>query len=600
ELGDYIASDSLSIAKYTADDNIWRIECEYRSGLISSPMRAYKGEEFTGIANRIKRGPIVSNDVECDPHLSAYLEQYLRPARTRSLLAVPIYYRQAPRFVLVAIMNSGPRVWSQEEIEVLQAAADQLLIAVERAELFEQISRGKHEWEARFDALTDGIFICDRSGKLSRVNQVGAALERQTVDELIGRQCCSIMQGIKGEDCRVAPVIETGRPVTFELIPEHMQQALLITISPLTSDQPAEDGSALGAVCVVRDLSELRAAEAAAREQRGFLVKLIEHANDAIFAVSPEGKFIWFNEQLSKLSGYTRDELFISEFNRFIPEGEHKTVVEWFTRALGGEPQTFEMRGVKKSGEVRLLQVTYTPIYDKGRVSSVLSIARDITEERVAAERAAQADKLRALGQLASGVAHNFNNILAAILGHAQLARRDSADDRLLRRIDVIERAALDGAQTVKRIQGFAIQQNEDVFEPVDVNQLLQDSANLTRARWADDAQASGLPYEVELKLRPLPVTRGSSSELREVFVNIILNALDAMPQGGLLLISSDVQDCQINVRFTDSGVGMSRPVRQRIFEPFFTTKGTRGMGLGLAVSYSIVERHGGRIEVTS
>src|SRR5262249_48783240 len=135
ELGDYIASDSLSIAKYTADDNIWRIDCEYRGGLISSPMRVYKGEDFTGIANRIKRGPIVSNDVECDPHLSAYLEQYLRPARTRSLLAVPIYYRQAPRFVLVAIMNSGPRVWSQEEIEVLQAAADQLLIAVERAEL---------------------------------------------------------------------------------------------------------------------------------------------------------------------------------------------------------------------------------------------------------------------------------------------------------------------------------------------------------------------------------------------------------------------------------------------------------------------------------
>jgi PAS domain S-box-containing protein len=532
--------------------------------------------------------------------MSPYLEKYLRPEGTRSVVAVPIYYRQEPRFVLVAVMNSGPRAWSQEEVEVLQAAADQLLIAIERAELFEQVSRGKHEWEATFDALTDGIFIFDRSGKLSRVNQVAAALEGQPVDKLIGRQCCSIMQGIKGEECRVIPVIQTGRPVTFELIPEHMQQALLITISPLTSDRPTEDGSAPGAVCVVRDLSELRAAEAAAREQRGFLVKLIEHANDAIFAVSPEGKFIWFNEQLSKLSGYTRDELFVSEFNRFIPEGERTVAVEWFTRALEGEPQTFEMRGVKRSGEIRLLQMTYTPIYDKGRVSSVLSIARDITEERVAAERAAQADKLRALGQLASGVAHNFNNILAAVLGHAQLARRDTADDRLLRRIDVIERAALDGAQTVKRIQGFAIQQNEDVFEPIDVNQLLQDSANLTRARWADDAQASGLPYEVELKLSPLPITRGSGSELREVFVNIILNALDAMPQGGCLLIASEVRNSQIHVRFSDSGVGMSRPVRQRIFEPFFTTKGTKGMGLGLAVSYSIVERHGGRIEVTS
>src|SRR5262249_21349000 len=340
ELGDYIDSSSLSIVRYTQEYDLWQVDWEYREGRVSSSRLEYPGHEFAAVTSRMNRGPIVCNDVEADPAMAPYLERYFRPARTRSLLAVPIYHRQGPRFVLVAIMNSGPRVWSQEEIEVLQAAADQLLIAIERAELFEQVSRGKHEWEATFDALTDGIFICDRSGKLSRVNQVGAALERQTVDELIGRQCCSIMQGIKGEDCRVAPVIETGRPVTFELIPEHMQQALLITISPLTSDQPAEDGSALGAVCVVRDLSELRAAEAAAREQRGFLVKLIEHANDAIFAVSPEGKFIWFNEQLSKLSGYTRDELFISEFNRFIPEGEHKTVVEWFTRALGGEPQT--------------------------------------------------------------------------------------------------------------------------------------------------------------------------------------------------------------------------------------------------------------------
>ena len=600
ELGDYIASDSLSIVKHTPDADIWEIEWEYKGGQISRRNRTYQGEEFGNIASHIKSGPLVSNDVEADASMAPFLERHLRPAGTRSILAVPLNYRQGPGFVLVAVMSSGPRAWTQEEIEVLQAAADQLLIAVERAELFEQVSRGKHEWEATFDALTDGIFIFDRTGKLSRVNQVGAALEHKSVEQLIGRRCCSIMQGIEGENCRVAPVIETGRPVTFEMIPEHMQQALLVTISPLTSEGPTSDGSAPGAVCVVRDLSELRAAEAAAREQRGFLVKLIEHANDAIFAVSPEGKFIWFNEQLSKLSGYTRDELFVSEFNRFIPEGDGKIAVEWFTRALGGEPQTFEMRGIKKSGEVRLLQVTYTPIYDKGRVSSVLSIARDITEERVAAERAAQADKLRALGQLASGVAHNFNNILAAILGHAQLAKRDSPDDRLLRRIDVIERAALDGAQTVKRIQGFAIQQNEDVFEPIDVNQLLQDSANLTRARWADDAQASGLPYEVELKLRPLPVTRGSASELREVFVNIILNALDAMPQGGCLLISSEARNSHINVKFTDSGVGMSRPVRQRIFEPFFTTKGTKGMGLGLAVSYSIVERHGGRIEVTS
>src|SRR5262249_57558441 len=136
----------------------------------------------------------------------------------------------------------------------------------------------------------------------------------------------------------------------------------------------------------------------------------------------------------------------------------------------------------------------------RGRV-----IAGDIREKGRGAERTAKEEKLRALGQLASGVAHNFNNILAAILGHAQLIRRDTKDERLNRRLDVIERAALDGAQTVKRIQGFALQQNETALHPIDVIALVQDSANLTQARWRDDAQARGLTYEVELDLQTIP-----------------------------------------------------------------------------------------------
>jgi nitrogen-specific signal transduction histidine kinase/ActR/RegA family two-component response regulator len=249
---------------------------------------------------------------------------------------------------------------------------------------------------------------------------------------------------------------------------------------------------------------------------------------------------------------------------------------------------------------MRLLLITYTPIYDEGRVTSVLSIARDITEERLASERAAQADKLRALGQLASGVAHNFNNVLAAVLGHAQLIKRDCNDERTLERIEIIEQAALDGAQTVKRIQGFGQQQNESINDSVDVNRLVEDSTNLTRARWFDDAQARGLHFTVDVDLREVPDVPGSASDIREVFVNIILNALDAMPQGGTLKISTESVGSTVKTHFSDTGIGMSRQVCERVFEPFFTTKGAAGTGLGLAVSYSIIERHGGRIEARS
>jgi PAS domain S-box-containing protein len=612
-LGEHLEADAILIARYNPGSDLWIIECEYGGGEMTSPGRAYRNEDFRALDEFQEGGLIVSHDAESDERFAAVYDLYFRPAGARALMTARVCYGGEPRLAITALMRSGPRAWTEEEAEVMRAVANQLFTAIERAELFEQVSRGKYEWESTFDALTDGIFIFDQHGLLRRANEAGAAFEGAHVRDMIGRRCCTLLQGIESDGCRVAQVVRSGRPVTFELVPERLSRPVLVTIAPLADgaggrgedeygagEAPHPHAGAAGAVCIVRDLSELRAAEAAAREQRSFLIKLIEHANDAIFALSPEGQFIWFNEQLVTLSGCSREELAASDYRRFLPPDDRKTAVDRFTRALAGHAQTFEMQGLKKDGEARMLLITYTPIYDEGRVTSVLSIARDVTEERLARERAAQADKLRALGQLASGVAHNFNNILAAILGHAQLIRRDSKDERTIQRIDIIEHAALDGAQTVKRIQGFGLQQNASVLEAVDINQLVQDSANLTRARWREDAQARGLHYEVGLELQPLPVVHGSASEMREVFVNIILNALDAMPQGGRLRITTELKGSTVRVNFIDSGIGMSREVRDHIFEPFFTTKGVAGMGLGLAVSYSTVERHGGSIEARS
>ena len=601
ELGEHLACDSLIIASLRSDQGPWNIECEYRKSETAAPRASLDSADYNALFHSIQHGPLLCDDVECDERLAALLNSADDAARTRALMVVPITYEETLRLAIVAGMSSAPRKWTNSEAEILRTAADQILIALQRTELFEMVSRSQHEWESTFDALSDGIFIFDSYGRLSRANSAAAALEGAAAADLIGRSCCDLLQGVGGQECRVGPVIKSGKPVTFELLHGRLSRSLLVTVSRLGTGKAASPfAPPAGAVCTVRDLSELRAAEAVAREQRGFLAKLIEHADDAIAAISPDGKLIWFNEQLTKLSGYTREELFSADTMRFPAEGQKRTAKERFTKALAGEAQTFEMRVVRQNGESRLLLVTYTPIYDKGRVSSVLCIARDITQDRIAAERAAQADKLRALGQLASGVAHNFNNVLAAILGHAQLIRRENTEERMLRRLDVIEQAALDGAQTVKRIQGFALKPNEEAFQPIDINQLVHDSAKLTRARWADDAQANGLTYSVELDLQPTPLTRGSASELREVFVNIIFNALDAMPQGGRLVIATLTVDAKISVSFADNGVGMSRPIAKRVFEPFFTTKGANGMGLGLAVSYSIVERHGGTIEADS
>jgi PAS domain S-box-containing protein len=624
ELGGYLAADKILVTDFNRNTAHWITECQYSEGTVSNPERAYRQEDVAGFFALAENGIIVCNDAEADPRLDDKLRSILRTAGTRSFISVPLLYGEDTRLMISAVMKSGARRWTQDEIEVVRAVASQVVIALERAELFELVSRAKLEWEATFDALNDGILIFDQSGALKRVNQAGAAYEGVNVRELIGRRCCTLLQGVEGETCRVAQVIKSGRPVTFELVPERLARPVLVTISPLANDPESHSQGAVsngnkdanndgnndnnnghhetprGAVCIVRDLSELRAAEAAAREQRSYLVKLIEHANDAILAFSPEGRLIWFNEQLARQSGYSRAELEAGDYRLFVFGDQKKLAIERFTRALEGEAQTYEMNVVRKSGENRLLLITYTPIYDEGRVTSILSIARDITEERTTRERAAQADKLRALGQLASGVAHNFNNILAAILGHAQLIKRDCRDERIVERMDIIEYAALDGAQTVRRIQAFGAQQKESASDEVEINQLVQDSTNLTRTRWFDEAQARGLHYAVELEFQAVPSVAGSASELREVFVNIILNALDAMPQGGRLHVATETRGGFAHVSFTDDGIGMAAETCDRIFEPFFTTKGANGTGLGLAVSHSIVERHGGRIEVVS
>ena len=258
------------------------------------------------------------------------------------------------------------------------------------------------------------------------------------------------------------------------------------------------------------------------------------------------------------------------------------------------------MRYFAYNGTLRHARVDNSPLVVEGRTTGVLGIARDITEQKEERERAARADKLRALGQLASGVAHDFNNSLAAILGRAQLLRRQVHDEALLRNLDIIQTAAEDAAATVRRIQTFARKSPVKEFELLDVRSLLQDAVEITRTRWQNEARLRGLEYDVKLEAVSGLNTFGSASELREVFVNLIVNAVDAMPRGGKLRISCNGNDGRLQLQFNDNGTGMADDVRQKIFEPFFSTKGAHGTGLGLSVSYSIIERHEGSIKVES
>ncbi len=238
----------------------------------------------------------------------------------------------------------------------------------------------------------------------------------------------------------------------------------------------------------------------------------------------------------------------------------------------------------------------------EGELHGAVAILRDVTEVRRGQDRAAESERLRALGEMASGVAHDFNNLLGVILGRCELllAADEATPQQLRPHLEVIRRAALDGAETVKRLQAFSGVSQGKQDEAVDLGRIVHDVVEFSRPRWKDAAQQRGITITIETEVEPLPLMQGNAAELREVLLNLVINAVDALPRGGTIRIRVRRVGGEVHLVIQDTGVGMPEAVRRRIFEPFFTTKGSRGAGLGLSMSYGIVSRMGGRIDVSS
>ncbi len=218
-------------------------------------------------------------------------------------------------------------------------------------------------------------------------------------------------------------------------------------------------------------------------------------------------------------------------------------------------------------------------------------------ELKDAKDQLVRSEKLHSLGEMAAGVAHDFNNVLSAILGRAQMMQVLLRDPEMQKNLRVIEKAALDGAGTVRRIQEFAKVKSDLAFVRVRLNPVVRDVVE----RCATRADAHDGPVQCEVELGEPPAVFGNPAELREVLTNVIHNALDAMPHGGRLSVSTGRSSgSEAYVEVQDTGIGMDPEVQNKIFDPFFTTKGAQGTGLGMSVSYGIVQRHGGQLSVRS
>lgn len=228
------------------------------------------------------------------------------------------------------------------------------------------------------------------------------------------------------------------------------------------------------------------------------------------------------------------------------------------------------------------------------------SLERAYEELSATQEQLIMAEKLKALGDMAGGVAHDFNNVLGTVLGRTQLLLKKIPDPVLQKELLIIEEVTLKGRRTVQRLQDFTHVSSRLQYSKVDLNKVILEAIETTKPAWKDTAQKTGITINMHSDLSPISIVDGSHEELKEAACNVLLNSVDALPNGGNIWVRTYMENGRVVLQIRDDGMGMDENVKNKLFFPFFSTKGKKGVGMGLAVVYGILFRHQSDISVDS
>lgn len=342
-----------------------------------------------------------------------------------------------------------------------------------------------------------------------------------------------------------------------------------------------------------------------AQEQLLELSTLLDSMPEAVFILNANGEVVDVNRAGQQLCARSKAELLGAHYDFLVrymhvkrdpesPIEQHELAV---TRALRGEAVQNESRVCEhpKDGSQREVLVSANPMRDStGKLIGVLLVLRDITEVADLQRQVATTERHFAIGQMASGMAHDFNNVLNTITQASALLQvpDQSPDDRKMY-LKMIDNSAHRGAEIISHVREY-VRGGSAETSSVDVCQLLQDALDLTRPLWRN---VHGLSVLTEFK--PVGSVKANAADLRRVFTNLIVNAIQAMPSGGKLKITCEQRDGTVFTSVSDTGVGIPPEQQSKIFAPYYTTK-TTGTGLGLSTAQKILLAHGGRIAVTS
>src|SRR3954466_3656978 len=449
---------------------------------------------------------------------------------------------------------------------------------------------GSYEEGFLLDALGDGVLTTDTNDRITYANHSAAALFGRERAMLIGQQLLNLFARESGDTIRFGQsAARDGLPQVYEAeVAGRDECSVSVGAAPLYSS----DGS-IGTVLTLRDVTDMRRAHQEVARSESRYRHLFEDASDAIMTFDSLGRFTSVNDAGERISGYPRDELIGRFFGPLLPLSELPRAVLEFRKALSGQPGQFESIVVRKDGARRHITITYSC---PQRSREVLCLIRDATEEKQLQQQLVQSEKMGAIGQLVSGVAHELNNPLASITAFAQLMMSDgnlTAEDR--HATEVISSESRRAARIVHNLLTFARQHKAEKTYS-DINQVIENTLELR----GYDLTGRGIQIERSYA-DPPPSTMVDAYQLQQVILNLVTNAEQAM--AGVerahhrLTVRTRRDGEAIRIEIEDTGPGIPPDSLERIFNPFYTTKSVgHGTGLGLSISLGIISEHGGCI----
>lgn len=462
----------------------------------------------------------------------------------------------------------------------------------------------KAKTEAIISAIGDGISIQDREFRILYQNEV----TKNLIGEQVGKFCYEAYED-KDRVCESCPVeiaYRDGGVHTMERRVETEKGLLFleITASPVRDDS----GDIVAGIEVVRDITARRRGE----EDRAVLAMAVDQSAEAVVITDTQGTILYVNPAFERITGYSREET-VGKNPRILRSGKQDESFyrEMWGTLLRGEVWEGHFVNRKKDGSLYEEDATISPVRDPaGGIVSFVGVKRDVTRLLSLEKQVRMAQKMEAVGTLAGGIAHDFNNALTVIIGFGEMLKsRIAKDPKAASDLDEILHGAERASVLTRQLLTFARRQLIELVN-LDLNQVVTDLEKLLRKVTREDIVVKTFPAA-------MPVTiRADRGQIEQVLMNLCLNARDAMPAGGQLIIETGVTSLEeeylkqypymkagryVVLSVSDTGIGMDEKIRERVFEPFFTTKGPdKGTGLGLAVVYGIVKQHNGFIHLYS